>query len=70
MPIGKKILYGVCLFLTFVNIAQTVGHRFLDIYQLHPVNKSEVGISCRNGADPTGRKEGEIVIISCEEVHQ
>lgn len=35
------------------------------IYKVHRFNASEIGISCQNGADPTGRKVGDIVIISC-----
>lgn len=29
------------------------------------LSSTEVALSCSNGADPTGRKIGETVIISC-----
>jgi hypothetical protein len=29
------------------------------------LSSTEVGLSCSNGADPTGRKIGNTVIISC-----
>jgi hypothetical protein len=35
------------------------------VYRVSYLNKSEIGIVCRNGADPTGTKQGEMVIISC-----
>lgn len=35
------------------------------ICQVKRLSTSEVGISCANGADPTGTKIGDTVIISC-----
>jgi hypothetical protein len=35
------------------------------VYRLTYLNKSEIGIVCSNGADPTGTKVGEMVVISC-----
>jgi hypothetical protein len=35
------------------------------IYKVFRFTPNEVGISCQNGADPTGRKVGDILIISC-----
>lgn len=35
------------------------------IYKITRLSSTEVGISCTNGADPTGRKVGETVIMSC-----
>ena len=33
--------------------------------QVKRLSGNEVGISCANGADPTGTKVGDTVIISC-----
>jgi hypothetical protein len=35
------------------------------IYKITRLSVTEVGISCLNGADPTGRKIGDTVIMSC-----
>jgi hypothetical protein len=36
-----------------------------NIYKLFHLSTTEIGITCQNRADPTGRKVGELVIISC-----
>jgi len=36
-----------------------------NVYKLFHFSPTEIGISCQNGADPTGRKVGDLVIISC-----
>jgi hypothetical protein len=36
-----------------------------NIYKVTHLSTTEVGISCLNGADPTGRKFGDVVIMSC-----
>jgi hypothetical protein len=35
------------------------------IYKVTKLSLTEVGISCNNGGDPTGRKIGDTLIISC-----
>lgn len=35
------------------------------IYKVTRLSVSQVGISCLNGADPTGNKVGDMVIMSC-----
>lgn len=35
------------------------------IYKVSRLSNTEVGISCMNGADPTGKKIGNTVIMSC-----
>jgi hypothetical protein len=35
------------------------------LYKVTRLSPTQVGISCLNGADPTGRKVGDIVIMSC-----
>ena len=35
------------------------------IYKVSKFSLTEVGISCTNGADPTARKLGDILLISC-----
>jgi hypothetical protein len=35
------------------------------IYKITRLTQTQVGISCLNGADPTGRKIGDMVIMSC-----
>ena len=36
------------------------------IYKVVKLSNTQVGVSCTNGADPTGRKVGDLVILSCE----
>lgn len=35
------------------------------VYKITRLSTMSVGISCLNGADPTGRKVGDVVIMSC-----
>jgi hypothetical protein len=35
------------------------------IYKITRLSTTEVGISCLNGADPTSKKFGNVVIMSC-----
>jgi hypothetical protein len=35
------------------------------IYKVTKLSLTEVSISCTNGADPTGKKLGDILVISC-----
>ena len=35
------------------------------VYKVMKLSTSEVGISCLNGGDPTGKKIGNVLIISC-----
>jgi hypothetical protein len=35
------------------------------LYKIIRLSPTQVGISCLNGADPTGRKIGDVVIMSC-----
>lgn len=37
------------------------------IYKVSKLSMTEVAISCNNGGDPTGRKIGDTLIISCGE---
>jgi len=39
--------------------------RAKNVYKLSHLSETEVGISCQNGADPTGQKVGNTLIISC-----
>lgn len=35
------------------------------VIKISRLSDTQAAISCKNGADPTGRKEGDVVIISC-----
>lgn len=35
------------------------------VYKVTRISNTEVGIACMNGADPTGKKIGNTVIMSC-----
>lgn len=35
------------------------------IYKILRISTTELGIVCQNGADPTGRKLGQLLVISC-----
>jgi hypothetical protein len=65
MSKGKWIVLVVLVWavLAVVANAQTVKPKY--IYKLFRLNPSELGIVCQNGADPTGTKVGDMVIISC-----
>lgn len=39
--------------------------RMQTLYKLTHLSPTEVGIFCTNGADPTGNKVGNTLIISC-----
>lgn len=43
----------------------TAADRPKPIYKVTRLSITEVGISCLNGADPTGSKHGDMVIMSC-----
>lgn len=53
---------GVFLILAGVLGASDKPKSIIRVYHLSPMS---VGIRCENGADPTGTKVGEMVIISC-----
>lgn len=56
-------------FLTLATIvlalALAAGAASKNICQVKRLSTNEVGISCANGADPTGVKIGETVVMSC-----
>lgn len=35
------------------------------VYKVSRMSLTEVGITCLNGADPTGQKFGNVLVISC-----
>lgn len=41
------------------------AERMQTLYKLTRLSPTEVGIFCENGADPTGNKVGNTLIISC-----
>lgn len=36
-----------------------------NLYKIMHISQSQVGVVCQNGADPTGVKMGELLVISC-----
>lgn len=65
MTIRNKITIAVILYAVLAVIANAAQTRAKTVYKLFHLNETEVGIVCRNGADPTGTKVGDMVIISC-----
>jgi hypothetical protein len=61
---GKMIVIGVAVW-AILAVAANAQTRAKYIYKLFRLNPAEVGIVCQNGADPTGTKVGDMVIISC-----
>jgi hypothetical protein len=52
-------------FVLLFAVAVFAGDKPKNIYKVFHLSPSEIGISCQNGADPSGRKVGDLVIISC-----
>jgi hypothetical protein len=59
----KKVLFAVCTIALLVSVA--AADKPKNVYKTFHFTTTEVGITCLNGADPTGRKMGDILIISC-----
>lgn len=55
--IAVLLLCGLCI----------ATERQKALYKVTRLTTTQVGISCLNGADPTGRKIGDMVIMSCGE---
>lgn len=36
------------------------------VYKVTKLSLTDVGVTCLNGADPTGQKYGNVLIISCD----
>ena len=60
----KKTLATLTAVLLFAGFALAQS-KPKSIYKVFHFSANEVGITCQNGADPTGRKVGDILIISC-----
>jgi hypothetical protein len=59
-------MIGACLLFSTVGLgawADCVKPKA--IYKVSRLSLTDVGISCTNGADPTGLKAGDTLIISC-----
>jgi hypothetical protein len=62
----RATLIGVAASLVILfAVAVFAGEKPKNVYKLFHFSPTEIGITCQNGADPTGRKVGELVIISC-----
>jgi hypothetical protein len=57
----RNVVIAVLLLTTLAFAAE----RGKALYRVTRLSPTQVGISCVNGADPTGRKVGDIVIMSC-----
>jgi hypothetical protein len=57
------LVLGVLLLVAGAAVAQ--AERAKALYKTVRLSYTQVGISCTNGADPTGTKIGELLIISC-----
>lgn len=56
----KIIIVAACLVSVMYG-----AERIKAMYKITRLSTTEVGISCTNGADPTGTKFGDTTIISC-----
>jgi hypothetical protein len=65
MSLNRKITIGVIIWAVLAVIANAAETKAKTIYKLLRISQTEIGITCQNGADPTGRKVGDLVIISC-----
>lgn len=62
----RAIVIGVSASLVLLfAVAIFAGDKPKNVYKLFHLSTTEIGITCQNGADPTGRKVGDLVIISC-----
>ena len=61
---GLAILLAMAFAYTLTQGAATKAE-----YKVTRMSTTEVGISCNNGADPTGIKVGNTVVMSCTEEH-
>jgi hypothetical protein len=55
----------VAVMILFCAMCDAAADRPKPIYKITRLTTTQVGISCLNGADPTGRKIGDMVIMSC-----
>jgi len=46
-------------------VAVFAGEKPKNVYKLFHLSPTEIGVTCQNGADPSGRRVGDLVIISC-----
>jgi len=62
----RAITIGIAASLVILfAVAVFAGDKPKNVYKLFHISPTELGISCLNGADPTGRKVDSLVIISC-----
>ena len=61
----KDIACWMVVLIVLSIVCSVVMHANPTVYKITPQNRYEVGISCNNGADPTGTKIGDMVVISC-----
>lgn len=57
----KKAFATLATILILGGMAFAQEAKIKSIYKVFRLNPNEVGISCLNGADPTGRKDGGLV---------
>jgi hypothetical protein len=62
IPMTKKLYIVLAGVMLFVTVAWGEGKYVLASKRL---SSTEVAVSCANGADPTGQKIGNTLIISC-----
>jgi len=55
----------IASFVLLFAVALFAGERPKNVYKIFHLSPTEIGITCQNEADPTGRKVGDLVIISC-----
>lgn len=56
----KRIIIAVVLLSTLVTASEIHRH-----FHIHQISLTEFAVSCDNGGDPTGKKDSNVLIISC-----
>ena len=60
-----KTLKTIAVYLLLAGAVAQAAERAQSIIHVSHIGTSTVGITCANGADPTGIKSGEVLLISC-----
>lgn len=56
---------AIAVFILTASAGLLAGERAKSVIHVSHLTTNEVGITCANGADPTGIKTGDVLVISC-----
>lgn len=65
---GRTMILICVTVLDLAAVAYGAASRY--IVHVSRIGNAAVAVSCMNGADPTGTKVGEAVIMTCDEVKE